>query len=91
MTKQSASWTESYSMPALPDGEKFARLSGLPERLKRDAWHAITSEHPGLALLLREPQIKAMIDMFDAELFVEASMVPMLPVEQLKGRKRESG
>lgn len=88
MSKQSASWTESYSMPALPQGEKFARLTGLPDKLKRDAWHAITTEHPSLALLLRDPKLKDMIDLFDAELFVEANIVPMLPVEQLKTRKR---
>lgn len=86
MSEQNANWTNSYSIPVLPKGERLVRLSGLPEQRRREAWQTISLQHPALASLLREPELKAIMEAFDAELFVEAYKVPMLPVEALKGR-----
>lgn len=65
-------------------------LSGLPEKYKREAWAEISVKHPALAELLKDPTVKTIMGTFDADLFVEASIVPMLPSEPLKGRFRET-
>lgn len=86
-----ATWLETYSVPVVPEGERYVMLSGLAESYKRKAWVEISNKHPSLALLLREPGLKVIMEMFDADLFVEASIVPMLPPERLKGRKKTEG
>lgn len=86
-----ATWLETYSVPVVPEGERYAMLSGLAESYKRSAWAEITSNHPNLAVLLREPDLKKIMEMFDADLLVEAWIVPMLPPERLKGRKKVEG
>ena len=75
-------------MPVLPEGEKFVRLTGLPENRKKEAWQTITRNHPALARLLQEPELKAIMKTFDADLYVEAHVVPSLPAEALRGRNR---
>jgi hypothetical protein len=83
-----APWLETYSVPVVPEGERFVMLSGLAETYKRAAWTEISKNHPALATLLREPDLKMIMEMFDADLFVEAFVAPMLPPERLKGRNR---
>lgn len=80
-------WLLTYSMPVVPKGEKYVMLSGLAEKYKREAWAHISQNHPALAVLLREAELKKIMQAFDADLFVEASIVPTLPHEPLKGRK----
>ncbi|MHC5195176.1 hypothetical protein ACYSUW_15575 [Pseudomonas frederiksbergensis] len=82
------SWLDTYSVPVVPEGEQYVMLSGLAESYKRAAWAEISQKHSELAKLLKEPAIKTIMEMFDADLFVEASKAPMLPPERLKGRKR---
>lgn len=81
-------WMNTYSMPVVPQGERLVMLSGLAEKYKREAWAVISSTNPALARLLKEPALKAAMDHFDADLFVDASVVPTMPTEALKGRKR---
>lgn len=80
-------WMLTYSMPIVPKGERYVMLSGLAEKYKREAWAHISQNHPALAVLLRDPELKRIMQAFDADLFVEASIVPTLPQEPLKGRK----
>ncbi|MOA62167.1 hypothetical protein D3C78_1875070 [compost metagenome] len=56
-------------------------------RLKQVAWTEIQQNDPALAQLLKEPELKAAMEMFDAELFVAAEAAPSLPAEWLQGRK----
>ncbi|CEK42689.1 hypothetical protein PQBR44_0166 (plasmid) [Pseudomonas putida UWC1] len=89
MADESATtWMNTYSMPVVPKGERYVKLSGLAEKYKREAWGQISSTNPALAQLLKEPELREAIKFFDADLFVEASSAPCLPVESLKGRKR---
>lgn len=81
-------WMTTYSMPVVPAGEKYVMLSGLPEKYKREAWAVISTTNPALATLLRDPVLKTVMNFFDADLLVDASVVPSLPAEPLKGRKR---
>ncbi|MGP0171036.1 hypothetical protein ACSVIJ_04060 [Pseudomonas sp. NCHU5208] len=90
MSEKPPSWMESYSMPLLPAGEKLVRLTGLSEGRKKEAWQSITRNHPALARLLQEAELKSVMKAFDADLYVDASVVPSLPVEPLKGRRREA-
>lgn len=68
------------------------RKTCAPHRPSRDqekeAWQAITRNHPALARLLQEPELKAIMQAFDADLYVDAVVVPNLPAEPLKGRRR---
>ncbi len=88
MSEKPPSWMESYAVPVLPEGERLVRLTGLPEIRKKEAWQAITRNHPALARLLQEPELKAIMQAFDADLYVDAVVVPNLPAEPLKGRRR---
>jgi len=65
---------------------KLVRLSGLPESRKKEAWHEINQNSPELALLLKTQGLRELLVAFDAEIFVDASLVPSLPPERLKGR-----
>lgn len=65
---------------------KLVRLSGLSEQWKRVAWSEINTNSPELANLLKEPDLKQIVQMFDADIFVDADLVPSLPQERLKGR-----
>lgn len=65
---------------------KLVRLSGLPDSRKKVAWHEITQNSPELALLLKTKGLRELLDAFDAEIFVDAALVPSLPPERLKGR-----
>lgn len=82
-------WWETDSVPVVPRGERFVRLSGLAERYRREAWEAISSNDPALAALLKEPLLKEIMMRFDAELFVDPVAVPCLPPEPLKVRSLE--
>lgn len=83
-----ATWMKTYSMPVVPKGERLVKLSGLAEKYKREAWGQISSINPALAQLLKERELRETMKFFDADLFVEATSAPCLPVEALKGRKR---
>lgn len=80
-------WLSSISIPIDTSGERYVRLTGLPEARKREAWKTISANHPGLAELLRTPELKAIVEFFDAEIFVDAEVVPELPAEPLRGRR----
>lgn len=82
------SWLNTYSVPVVPIGEKYVMLSGLPEKYKREAWAVISRTHPALAQLLKDPFLKEAMHHFNADLLVDASIVPTLPSEPLRGRKR---
>lgn len=86
-----ASWMTTYSMPVVPAGERFVKLSGLAEKHKREAWSFISCNRPALAALLKDPMLKELVSRFDADLYVEAGAVPTLPPEPLRGRKRVDG
>lgn len=58
-----------------------ARLSRLPDRLRAEAWQQINQNSPALASLLKDPLLKAAIELFDADLYIEADIVPCLPAE----------
>ncbi|SBW84288.1 Conserved hypothetical protein [Pseudomonas veronii 1YdBTEX2] len=89
MADESATtWMNTYSIPVVPKGERYVKLSGLAEKYKREAWGHITSTNPALARLLKEAELREAMNFFDADLFVEALSAPCLPVESLKGRKR---
>ena len=70
-----------------PD-KPLVRLTGLPMALKQKAWLQINQENPKLAELLKDPNIRAIVELFDADIYVEAVNAPRLPPEQLRGRKR---
>lgn len=82
-------WWDIDSVPVVPRGERFVKLSGLAERHRRDAWAEISSNDPALAALLKEPILKEIMRCFDAELFVDPLAVPCLPPEPLRVRSRE--
>ncbi len=72
----------------LADSHRYARLNGLPDRLRIESWKQINQNAPALAVLLRDPLLKAAMTMFEADLFVAASIVPCLPAEG-NGLKRK--
>lgn len=79
-------WPEAVQTDSHSEMGKFVRLTGLPDRLRRVAWAEINANSPELAELLKDPSIKAVIEMFDANLFVEPSVAPSLPPERLRSR-----
>ncbi|MCU9528505.1 hypothetical protein [Pseudomonas mosselii] len=81
-------WMSTFSVPVVPRGERYVMLSGLAEKHKREAWAVISKTNPALAHLLKDPNLKEIMRLFDADLLVDASVVPALPSEPLKGRKR---
>lgn len=83
-----AHWEEQVSVLVLEETTKWARISGLPAELKKKAWQEINLAKPALAALLREQELQDIMRMFDAELYVESSLVPSLPSEALKRRLR---
>ncbi|HHH9441207.1 TPA: hypothetical protein ACP32N_003144 [Pseudomonas aeruginosa] len=80
-------WLSTISVPTLESGERFIRLTGLPESRRKEAWKTITRERPALAELLRSPGLQAVVAFFDAEIFVDTDVVPSLPAERLRGRQ----
>jgi hypothetical protein len=80
-------WEDTVSVKVLDETHRWARLSGLPAVLKQQAWVDINTNSPALATLLKDPLLQEIVRMFDAEIFVQAELVPGLPVEQLPGRK----
>ena len=87
-TPQEMAWLTTISVPTVQAGEKYVRLTGLPDNRRKDAWKTITSNHPGLADLLRSPELKEVVAFFDADIYGDAEVVPALPAEPLKGRKQ---
>ncbi|MDX2309767.1 hypothetical protein [Pseudomonas sp. On1] len=87
-TPQEMAWLTTISVPTVQAGERYVRLTGLPDNRKKDAWKTITNNHPGLADLLRSPELKEVVAFFDADIYVDAEVVPALPAEPLKGRKQ---
>lgn len=81
-------WSEIESIGIVDASEKLVCLSNLSQARKKKAWHDISESHPSLAKLLLEPGLKEVMDYFDAELFVDASILPDQPVEPLRGRAR---
>ncbi|WGK63409.1 hypothetical protein QAO71_17865 (plasmid) [Halopseudomonas sp. SMJS2] len=63
------------------DSPRFARLTRLPDRLRTESWKQINRNAPALAILLKDPFLKAAIELFDADLYIEAAIVPCLPGE----------
>lgn len=84
--KKSQGWMDVESMPDQEDDGKLACISGLPIARKQKAWAEINQNSPGLAQLLRDPLLHQIVEMFEAEIFVEAELVPSLPTTRLKGR-----
>lgn len=80
------SWPVPVETGSMREEPKLVRLSGLPESRKKDAWHEINQNSPELALLLKTQGLRDLLAAFDAEIFVDASLVPSLPPERLKGR-----
>ncbi|MAG65041.1 MAG: hypothetical protein CMK74_04100 [Pseudomonadales bacterium] len=76
-------FVESASQDELPP---VARLSRLPDRLRTVAWKQINENSPALASLLKEPLLKTAIELFDADLYIDAVIVPCLPAE---GKRRK--
>ena len=81
-----AHWENTISVEVLEETQSWARISGLPTGLKQQAWADINKNSPPLATLLKDPLLHEIVRMFDAEIFVEAEIVPGLPVERLRGR-----
>lgn len=79
-------WPESVQTCSLRELGRFAKLTGLPDRLRRAAWSDINQNAPALAELLKDPLLKEAMQMFDADLYVEAGIVPSLPPEWLPGK-----
>jgi hypothetical protein len=79
-------WPEPVETGSMREEAKLVRLSGLPESRKKTAWLEINQNAPGLATLLKSQSLREIQTAFDAELFVDASIVPSLPPERLKGR-----
>lgn len=65
----------------------LVRLTGLPQDRKQQAWSDLKTNSPALCSLLKEPTLQEVIRMFDAELFVDADLVPSLPPENLRPRR----
>lgn len=63
------------------DSPRFAKLTRLPDSLRAESWKQIKQNAPALAILLKDPLLKAAIEMFDADLYIEAGIVPCLPAE----------
>lgn len=80
-------WEDTVSVKLLDETQRWARISGLPALLKQQAWADINKNSPPLATLLKDPLLQEIVRVFDAEIFVQAELVPRLPVEQLRGRK----
>lgn len=81
-------WTDTDSIQVVEDDNKWARISGLSKAMKLKAWQEINANSPALADLLREPELQAVVQFFEAEIFVDSAYVPSLPTERLKGRDR---
>jgi hypothetical protein len=84
---QGSDFTWPEPVLVLPPDEPVVCLSGLPKARKQAAWVEIQRLNPGLAQLLRHPDIQQVIHAFDAEIFIDARYAPSLPQERLKGRK----
>jgi hypothetical protein len=70
------------------DSPRYARLNRLPDRLRIESWKQINQNAPDLAILLKDPLLKAAMELFDADLYILASIVPCLPAEG-NGLKRK--
>lgn len=79
-------WPEPVNTCSIREVGRVAKLSGLPNRLKQVAWREIQQNSPELAELLKTPELKEVMAMFDAELFIDAELSPSLPPEWLPGR-----
>lgn len=79
-------WPVPVETGSMREEAMLVRLSGLPEGRKKTAWQEIITNSPGLARLLKSQSLRDIQAAFDADLFVEASIVPSLPPERLKGR-----
>lgn len=80
---------DSWPVPVLihTEKEKLVKLNELPKRLKIQAWNEIRVNSPPLADLLKETELRQVVEFFSANIFIEASLAPCLPPEPLKGRK----
>lgn len=79
-------WPVSVQTGSMREEPKWVRLTGLPEARKKTAWLEINQNAPELAQLLKVQCLRDVLAAFDADLFVDASIVPSLPPERLKGR-----
>ncbi len=86
--KATLPWTASESINTLPLNGRYVCLSTLPKGLKQQAWGVLVSQQPGLAELLQSAELKAVVQYFDAEIYVEAEMLPGLPSDFLKSKSR---
>lgn len=80
---------DSWPVPVLvhTEKEKLVKLSELPKSYKLRAWGEIQVNSPALADLLKEPELKQVVEFFSASIFIEAHHAPCLPHERLRGRK----
>lgn len=80
---------DSWPVPVLihAGGEKLVKLNEQPKTLKIRAWNEIRSNSPALAELLKDPDLKLVVELFSASIYIEAHYAPCLPTEPLKGRK----
>ncbi|HDS1721569.1 hypothetical protein NPS53_08670 [Pseudomonas putida] len=67
--------------------EKLVKLSELSKSFKVRAWGEIQSNSPALANLLKQAELKQIVDFFSASIYIEAHHAPCLPPERLRGRK----
>jgi len=80
-------WEDTVSVTVLDETQSWARISGLPAELKQQAWADINKNSPPLATLLKDPLLQEIVRVFEAEIFIQAELVPRLQSEQLRGRK----
>lgn len=67
--------------------EKLVKLSDLSNSYKVRAWGEIRTNAPALAQLLKETELKQIVEFFSASIYIEAHHAPCLPHERLRGRK----
>jgi hypothetical protein len=74
------------SVKIFTEKEKLVRLTDLPKTMKQKAWDEIKASSPALARLLKDQALRDIVDRFSADIFVDASHAPCLPMERLRGR-----
>lgn len=67
-------------MPVCDDDRDLVKLTGIPTSYKAKAWAQIQVNDPALAALLKDSEFKAVVEMFQADIFVDAEAAPVLPV-----------
>jgi hypothetical protein len=88
MDGEIGSGLDSWPVPVrvFEEKEKLVRLNELPKALKLKAWTEIQSNCPALAALLKDDGLKEIVQLFSADIFIEAEHAPCLPQERLRGR-----